>query len=109
MSEQLNDTEIEVLNHARRILHAHRAGFPDDYGNARLIVFAEQAEYAIFEYLNNANTWGKVPMTHEQLHLTPAPEPEPTPAEPQSLRAPEPTHFDPLFPKAAHSNPKLRP
>lgn len=85
MSEQLTNGEVVVLRAAIDILRAHGEGFPDDYGQARVVCFAQHAGDAIFEYLNNASTWGGANLTHEQLHGYPEPEPEPV--EPQSLRA----------------------
>jgi hypothetical protein len=85
VSVLLTNGEIAVLNAARDILKAHMGGFPDDYGQARTLVMAERAESAIFEYLNNASTWGGSTVTHEQLHGYPAPTPDVP--EPQSARA----------------------
>jgi len=83
----LTDGEIAVLNAARDILNAHRDGFPDDYRQARVKIHAEFAADAIFEYLNNASTWGGVPMTYEQKHGHPDPFADADVPEPQSLRA----------------------
>jgi hypothetical protein len=68
MSTPLTDTDALILNAARGILKMQAEGYPDDYGASRVVTLAGEAEQAIFNYLNNASTWGKNPAAYRAIH-----------------------------------------
>jgi hypothetical protein len=76
VSGELTNSEIAVLNAARAIL-LERADYTSDdkSSDVRIAVLAEEAERAMFKYLNNYNAYGDAPdLTYEQLHNAARPE-----------------------------------
>jgi hypothetical protein len=71
MSEQLTNDEIRTLNDARNILRDKSDGYPDNYGAARCNVMADVAKDALFDYLNNAHTWGGQPLEYVDGNFRP--------------------------------------
>ena len=68
VTQALTDTQIHVLNMARRVLWGVTRGYPKTPDEARIKAFAEVAENSIFDALNVANVFGGLELTKNQLH-----------------------------------------
>jgi len=77
---KINSTDVAALNAARKVLDqiAEKATYDfDTQDSGRLAEAADIAEEAIFNVLNVAHSWCRVPLTHDQLHIHGAKDPEP--------------------------------